>query len=542
MPHVPLVSRRNGIIPEVGTALTMPAPRAGFMSSGRGIVMEGWHPALRDIHDDIGNSWTDAAARATDLVQNSGWIAGMFDQAVANTVGSGLRLRCMPENELFGMDEQTAQTWRKLVEQRFGLWASNPLHCDIEGRRTVAQMQSAAFRSWLATGEILAEIVYRQRYGQRYGTKVRLLPPHKLSTGTSTLERIISGVKLDRDGMPIAYVARRRDELIGEYEVQVAARDRYGRPRVIHVFSGVPGQVRGITPLVPALKVARQFDQLADATLMRELIQAVFAGVVTSDAPTDEILQGLLSPQEQAQVAATGASPFDAWYETQAGWYEGNKIDVGLSGRIATMFPGHDLKFLSPEQTASNYKEFSLHLLRELARCLGLTFESATGDYSGATYSSVRAAVNEIFPITKERRDNIIAPFTQPIFEAWLEEAIELGEVPFPGGLPAFLYYRDAAARATWPGAPKQTADELKTAKAHQIYRQMGVVTDEMIANDLGADIEDVYAQRAREMALRETYKLPELTTAQIAGGTPALPDKSDEDEENEEARNRHVS
>jgi hypothetical protein len=35
-------------------------------------------------------------------------------------------------------------------------------------------------------------------------------------------------------------------------------------------------------------------------------------------------------------------------------------------------------------------------------------------------------------------------------------------------------------------------------------------MTDAAIAEDLGHDIEDVYAQRARERALRQTYGLPD--------------------------------
>lgn len=59
-----------------------------------------------------------AAARTTDLIQNSGWIAGALDQAVANTVGTGLRLKAMPENDVFGMSNDEAERWAQLVEQR----------------------------------------------------------------------------------------------------------------------------------------------------------------------------------------------------------------------------------------------------------------------------------------------------------------------------------------------------------------------------------------------------------------------------------------
>ena len=69
---------------------------------------------------------------------------------------------------------------------------------------------------------------------------------------------------------------------------------------------------------------------------------------------------------------------------------------------------------------------------------------------------------------------------------------------------------RAAACRATWAGAPKPVADDLKAAKSHEVYRNMGVLSDQDIADDLGLDIEDVYAQRAREKALRERYDLPD--------------------------------
>lgn len=509
-----------------------PPMRSEYMQGGRGVTMAGWRPVLRESADDVANSWDAATARATDLVQNSGWISGMFDQAVANTVGSGLRLRCMPENELFGMDEAKAQAWRQKVEARFELWAGSAVQCDIEGRRTFGQLQDAAFRSWLATGEILGEIVYRRRFGSKHGTKFRLQPSHRLANITDPSRRIMSGVQMDGDGFPIGYVARRIDPVIGQFDVTIPARDAYGRPKIIHSFVGTAGNVRGITPLVPALKVAKQFDQLADATLMSSLIQSVFAATITSDTPTEDIISGLLSAAEQGKLAATGISPFEAWFEAQSGWYDGNSIDVGIGGRMATLFPGQKMEFLSPTHPATAYKEFSQHLLRELARCLGLTYESATGDYTGAGYSSVRMAVNEIYPITQSRRKFIMSPFCQPIYEAWLEEEIELGTIDFPGGIENFLRNRTAACRAEWRGAPKPQADDLKSAKAHDTYRKMGVLSDEAIANDLGYDIEDVYAQRAREKKMREKYGLPESAEMAIVEAAKVEEPPVDDDED----------
>jgi lambda family phage portal protein len=527
---------RDWLAPSRAKSLTPPSIRADFMRGNRGVVFGGWRPALREAADDVGSSWDLAAARTIDLIQNSGWMAGAIDQAVANTVGTGLRLKAMPENDLFGMSNAEAEAWAQTVEQRWSLWAEKPYECDIEGRRSFGLLQAAAFRSWFATGEIWAELPWRERPGGRYGTKVRLVPSHRIVRRNDNLRGMVQGVRMDGDGLPVSYLATRKNLLNGyTQEYEVAARDPMGRARVIHVFDGMPGQVRGISPLTPALQVARQFDQLSDATLTAAILQTVFAASITSDEPTEEVLSGLLTPQEQARLSASGISPWDAYIQAQSGWYDNATINLGINGRIAHLFPGQKLELHRAQHPHSDYRDFAAHLLRELARCMGLTYESATADYTNATYSSVRMASGEIFQITLYRRAHILAPFCSAIYEAWLEEEIARGGIPFPGGLEGFLANRSAASRAIWRGVPKPQADDLKMAKAHEIWCRLGVMTDAAIAEDLGHDIEDVYAQRAREKALRATYGLPDHQFQGItnpsgdAEGDPATPEPSED-------------
>ncbi len=509
-----LISQARQAVAKViapATGVAMPArPGARYMRGGRGVTFAGWRPALRENQQDVGDAWDASAARVADLLHNNGWLSGAVDQAVANTVGTGLRLKALPENETFGMTIQEASDWAKTVERRFELWSRSAQECDVQGLRSFGQMQAAAFRSWLMTGEILAELPWRKRPWNRYGTKVRLLPPYRLSRKSEDTARLVNGVYLDRDGMPVGYLAVRKGKFGYDEDVRVRARDGAGRPRVIHVFDGLPGTYRGISPMTPALQVARQFDQLADATLMAAIVQTLFAATITSDEPTEEVMAGLLTPQEQARMAADGVSPVETYIDIIAGFYDDSTLNVGINGRLAHLFPGQELKFHTSSHPSSDYKDFAMHLLRELARCLGLTYESATGDSVGATYSSLQAATTEIFAITTARRQSIIAPFCQPVYEAWLEEEIATGGIAFPGGLDGFLANRTAACRAEWRGAPRPTADDLKKARAHEVWKKLGVMSDAQIANDIGADIEDVYQQRAQEAAMRAEYGLPE--------------------------------
>lgn len=509
--------------PVTGGEVTRPRAQGSYMRGGRGVTFQNWRPPMREAHDDISEAWDLSAARVADMVHNSGWLAGMIEQAVANTVGPGLRLKALPENETFGMSAEEASKWAKDVERRFELWARNPLECDVQGMRTFGQMQGAAFLSWIGTGEILAELPWRPRPYANYGTKVRLLPPTRLSRSSNSVERIVNGVRINADGMPIAYLAVKIDQMGFRYEVQVRARDRLGRPKIIHVFDGRPGTFRGISPLTPVLQVAKQFDQLADATLMSSIVQTLFAATIEGDEPTEEVLEGLLTPDERANLTRDGVSPIEAYLATSQGFYDaGSPINLGMNGRLGFLFPGQELKFHTSQHSSENYKEFANFLLREIARCLGMTYESATGDNIGATYSSLQASTTEVFAVTKMRRENIVARFCQPAYEAWLEESIEKGETPFPGGIEGFQMHRTAACRADWRGSPRPRADDLKTAKAHEIWARMGVMSDAMICNELGTDVDDVYQQRAQEMAMRkDEYKLPEPQLMGAGGGAP---------------------
>ena len=186
-------------------------------------------------------------------------------------------------------------------------------------------------------------------------------------------------------------------------------------------------------------------------------------------------------------------------------------------GKIAHLFPGEELEFNASKTPNENYEAFARMLLREIAAGLGMTYEDVTGDFSGATYSSVRMSTSTNWPIILYRRKNIASRVPQAFYCAWLDEQIESGEIPFPGGIDGFRENYAAATRCDWRGPAKPQADDLKTQLAHQGYKQMGVMTDEQICAELGQDWEDVYEQRQREMEKRKELGLPEGDTFQAA-------------------------
>ena len=515
-------------------------PIAYFMRGERSPFLFGWRPALRDTQDAIRESYVIAAARATEAIYNSGWISGGVDQAISAIMGPGMRLNARPDTTVVKFSGVTdddgkaidADGWARFVERRWEAWSTSPRECDAVGRQTVNQILRSALKQWFRTGEILGVLPHRDEPTvSMTATKVLLMQSHRLSQRTDATTHLVQGVRMDEAGRPNGYLFEFRPP--GVYSIdykEVSARDGAGRPQVVHVFEGGPGEVRGISPLIPAIAVTRQFDQLANATLTAALIQTIFAATVESEMPSADFLQSLKNGAEQQGLAG---GDLDTFLAAATGWSQQTTFDLG---QINHLFPGEKMKFNRSEHPNGTYEPFAKFLLREIARCLGLTYEQFTGDYTGATYSSVRMSTAEQYQITLHRRKNIAGPFMQAVYEAWLEEEIDTGRIKFPGGIDNFLTHRSAACRADWRGPPKPQADDIKTANMHRIYKQLGLMSDEMIAADLGVDIEDVYEALERERKLREKFGIF-VVPAPAVNGIPGAPpdDPEDEDPEDED-------
>lgn len=491
-------------------SVSRPQPSAAYLRSQQlgASIFSFPAPSLRDATDDVKSSWVQAASRTIDMIHNNGWIAGVVDAMMSVMIGDGLQLNYKPDMTWAGWDEKQTSEWARLVERRFTAYSSDPWQVDAGGRYALPQLQAAAIRQWFATGEVLGELPSIPRAGVQSNTKLRLLPSHWLTQKCDQLNGIEQGVYLDGAGAPVGYLFEVKGKYNNKVEVTKAARDAFGRPIIVHVFDGAVGQVRGITPLAPILRVMRDYDQLSNATLTAAMIQAIFAATIESTYPTSEVLDALKDQDEQDGLGAAGATRFDEFMGQKVGWHQNVDLDLGRNGKIAHLMLGETLKFNRSEHPNSTYEAFANFLLREVARAAGALFEDLTGDYRGATYSSIRMGIAKQWPLLLYRRKHIPTPLSQRLAEAWLEEEIDALRIPFPGGIAAFVENRSAVCRMDWRGPSKPVADEVKAATTHKLYRDMGVMTDEQICSDLGTDHEDVYLARAAEKQMREDLNI----------------------------------
>lgn len=510
---VPVTGQRTGSVPAASSFNPLRAVAQYLRPDSTGI-MNMPRPALRSAQENVRSAYLRAASYAVDAVHNSGWIAGGIEQAITDTNGTGLTLSAKPDASALGWSEDFAEEWSIRTEDLYEAWADDPYECDSAGQMTIAQMADCSLADHYAYGETFAYNDLIVRPNSDSFLKVKMLSPMLCVQDTNESIGLHQGVFTDASGMPIGYRFRRRVQGQDRGTVDIAARDADGKPNIIHVFAGMPGQLRGITPLAPILKITKQYDQLADATLTAALIQTIFAASLKSTGLTPEAFQGLLTESDQKKGTGqlpgppTGAD-MSSFINKQVEWYSQFKLDLGSHGRLTHLFPNQELQFHNNNHPNENYLAFTRNLLREVARMIGITYESLSLDYDGATYSSVLMGQATIHPMTVRRRKRLSVPFLQQIHRAWLDEMIFRGRVSFPGGYQAYLRNRRAASRATWRGPPKPRADELKSARAQSERLGNNSASISMESLENGQEVADLARQMARDIRTFEKHGLP---------------------------------
>lgn len=497
--------------------------RAQYLRGDRSGILHMRRAVTRDGGVSVREAAERASALAWDFMRNSGWLAGAAQQIIADTIGNELQLSARPDLSRLGYNDAEKSTFCKLVEKRWRQYAWSPEECDLAGKATIPEMLDGVVRYYLASGEALGVLDFmadteRRRYGISAGTKVSLVAPHRLKRETQEFIGLDQGIFHDGNGRATHYRFLRREAGM-EHEVDVPAWDGNGLRRVIHAMDRGenPDSVRGISPLAPILKVAAQYDQLADATLATALMQTIFAATIKSPEPSAEAFEAISALDDEDLKDDL----YSVWSQRIDKLKDGGGISMNDPARINHLGPGEDFQMHTAQTPGSQYLPFSQNLQREMARALGVTFESLSMDHSNATYSSVRMGISSVWPIVVRRRERIAAPFCQAIYENWLDEEIFTGRIPFRGGYRAFAANRVAVTWAEWQGPSQPTADDYRSAMAARVRLESGLssLADECAL--VGRNWEDVSDQRAHEKKMLTAQDLPVPFERMTGGAGP---------------------
>ena len=523
-----------------------------------------WTPPDQSVDQDIIPALETMNARARDVARNDAYIASGIRIHRDSIVGARYRLNAKPNYRVLGLDDVWAREFAEEVEPLFEAWAESFNHWpDAARRNTFTELIRLAVGVYVMAGEFLATSEWRSTEADRtMYTAIQPIDPNRLSNPMDQQfppENTRAGVRMNAMGKPIGYYIRRRDLSslgignIGQYRWSYiranAGGARFGdplslRPQVIHIVEqGRPGQTRGVSQLVSALKEIRMLKRFRDVTLQNAAVNASFAATIESELPDTTAFETLGS----GNVAQTSVDFAQTLMRGIADYTQASK-NLQIDGvKIPHLFPGTKLNLQPAGEPGGVGADFEASFLRYLSANIGVSYEELSKDYQRSSYSSARAALNQTARTMRGRKQFVADRFASIVYRLWLEEAYNAGMVTtmLGAGVPSFYaqpFAMEAFCRGEWIGEGQGQIDELKETQAAVLRIHNNLSTYEREAARFGQDYTTMFEQIARERAEMEELDIAPPDPADMAelvveerdgvGEDGPTPQEGDDDDE----------
>lgn len=482
--------------------------------------------------------------RARDVTLNDGYAAGVVAIHKDNIVGNQFRLNSQPDADVLGVDDDAwLQEFQLQVEARFNNTADSTRHwLDASGMNDFTSLIRQAIGMFLVHGEVLAVAEWIDNAKRPYATAVQMISPKRLSNPYNLAddEHFQNGVERDVYGRALAYHIReahpfdfRQPEKNYRWK-RVEAETAWGRQQVIHIIEQLlPDQTRGISEMVSVLKQMRMTRRFQDVELQQAILQATYAASIESDLPPQLIAEIMGANPNAPSFGEAAKSMLASILHHRA------TNNLQLDGaRIPVLHPNTKLNLQQLGQPSGVGSSYEQSLLRHVAAGLGVSYEQFSRDYTQTNYSSARASMNETFKFMQSRKKMVADRFATAIYRLWLEEQINLGNIPLPKGKGKMWIYKnpeifDALAKCSWIGAARGQIDEMKETQASILKVKFGLATMEMEAAKYGLDWREVLKQRKREQDFVKELGI-ELTDGAEKEVVSKKPTKSSQKQDNE--------
>jgi lambda family phage portal protein len=452
-----------------------------------------WAPGYGSADSDLLPELVTLRSRSRDLDRNHGLAHGGIQTLTDNVVGTGPRLSSTPDYRALGKDKAWGEQWSNDTEAQFRTWADTA-ECDVTGRSNLRGLTTQVFRGAAMNGEGLALPIWDPRRGFKWSTRLQVIESDRLSSPFGQLDTQIlrGGIEIDDHGRPLAYWIStcHPGDWLSIFAQQpfkwdrIPAETSWGRKRVIHVHDAERcGQNRGKPILAPVIGQFRMLDNYQRTELQSAVINAMIAAYVETPLPPETLLS-MFGGDDGDQRAKD--------YMVQ-----NRGLIAPLKGAATIQLPpGTKLNPFIPSRPSAQYEAYTTSLLRHIAASIGIPYELLAKDFSKTNYSSARAALLEAWRFFLGRREWLTFLWLQPVYELWLEEAVNAGLVDAPD----FYNNRYAYCRSRWIWPGRGWVDPVKEADAAVIRMDAGLSTLEREAAEQGADWQEDMEQRASEL------------------------------------------
>jgi len=314
--------------------------------------------------------------RARYEVANNSYADGMLDTLAADTVGPVVQLQ-LGDSKLAQRTEKSFAAWAKSIN----LWSK----C-----RTMR-------RAKCADGEAFGLFITNRKVKNRVKLDLQLIECDMVESWTgSTKESEIDGIRFDESANPVEYRVLKSHP--GDYRrfMKSLSGEWTKAEFVLHYFSELrPGQVRGVSELVPALSLFGELRLFTKAVINAASRAAEIAGVMQTDLVPESMAAELADPVTYLE------SPRNNILSLPEGW------------KLAQM---------KAENPATTYDMFKREIINEIARCLSMPYNIAACDSSRYNYASGRLDHQTYDRGIEVERAELENDVLDRVYSAWLAE------------------------------------------------------------------------------------------------------------------------
>jgi len=494
---------------------------------------QGWNAGINFAGLSRNYGWETVMGRARDLDENNGWINAGLDRRVESVMGGRIQLSAQPKFNLLNRDFQWRMEWAGKTQDRFEVWGNDvERRCDARQRLSFGALAKLAYLQYVRDGEACAEIRDDAR-GIDNTTNVLLIEPERIGTPPERVKeegpRLRNGLAFDANGAMTGGWVRSghpSDYLAGfgaERHDFIPVRGPTGRAKFLHVFSPRRAeQNRGISRLAEAMLPAKMLDRVDRAEVNAALKAAIFSLFIESAGKAEDI-GDMLAP-------VSDTSTMDPWMAAYMGFRSERPVEVD-GAQVNQLFPGEKVHTPQSNHPNTNYAAFGSFILRKVAGSLGVAPPQVSGDWAGINYSSARAMLNEIWRSFVEDRWYFTQAFLTPIYAAWLEIEVALGNILVPGGPANFYRNKTALCMCEWIGPGRGSVDPLKEANADNLDTAAGRKSTVEAIRERGRNPEDVLAEEAYYQNARKERKLEPVNHNVKAATDAANADAANQDD-----------
>jgi capsid protein len=370
---------------------------------------------------------------------------------------------------------------------------SKPANCDIARRHSLRRMIRMAEARRTVDGDMLMVRMAQGRFqalnSERVGTPG--------DSGSTQYDPIAwrHGVKVDKGNAAIAYA------IVNAVQHNLLERVIPAANARLHGYFEYPNQVRGISPITPAIGTMQDTYKGIDFALGKMLVSQLFGLVFWRKAaeaaglPGDEGDENIIDAQGHKEK-------------------EGYAVDFGKGPVLLDLDPGDDAKFLESATPSAETREFLQQTIGISLKCLDLPFSFYDEAYTN--YSGARQAWIQYDQSASIKRDDNRELLDWMTF-CHLQDDILSGALLLPGAMTlADLKWEWLATGLPWIDPLKEiSADQMAIANALESRTSI-------IKRRTGRDWPDVLAELTRESKDLQAAGLPTSPPTITAG--PAQP------------------